>query len=144
METGARWSRVRPGRGTQAAALAAVLLAPVACVQERTLPESFVGPSELALSLQLTRGARCPAPRWGGPARSWSVLARNERARPVAQLPLTLQIVASDELQDFGTLSERSVTTGPDGPRPLLVYGAARVDESGRPIRPPAPPCRFG
>ena len=121
----ARSSPVRSGRSAEAAALAAVLLAGAACVQERVLPESFVGPSELALSLQLT--AVPDVLPLDGAARSVvSVRARDERARPVAQLPLTVQIVASSELQDFGTLSARSVTTGPNG-RARFSYTAPLV-----------------
>ncbi len=89
------------------------------------LPGSFVGPSELALSLQLT-AAPDVLPLDGAARSVVSVLARDERARPVAQLPLTVQIVASNELQDFGTLSARSVTTGPNG-RARFSYTAPLV-----------------
>ena len=118
-------SRGRPRRRAEAAVPAAVLTLVVACVQDRALPESFVGPSELALSLQLS--AVPDVLPLDGAARSVvSVLARDERARPVAQLGLTLQIVALDGLQDFGTLSTRSITTGPDG-RARFSYTAPRV-----------------
>ena len=105
--------------------LAAVLVVAGACVQERVLPGSFVGPSELALSLQLT-AVPDVLPLDGASRSVVSVVARDERARPVAQLPLTLQIVAGGELLDFGALSARSVTTGPDG-RARFWYTAPRV-----------------
>ena len=94
-------------------------------MQDRALPESFVGPSELALSLQLT--AVPDVLPLDGVARSTvTVLARDEHARPVARLPLTLQIVASGERQDVGMLSARSAVTGPDG-RTRFSYTAPRA-----------------
>ena len=99
----------------------------LACVQERSLPQSFVGPSELALSLEIT--AVPDVLPLDGHARSVvSVHARDERARPIAGLALTLRIMASDRLQDYGTLSERSVTTGADG-RAAFTYTAPRAPE---------------
>ncbi|MCY4075050.1 MAG: PKD domain-containing protein [Acidobacteria bacterium] len=105
--------------------MAAGLLAAAACVQDRALPQTFVGPSELALSLQL---AAVPdvLPLDGVSRSVVSVLALDGRARPVPRLPLTLQILASGELQDFGTLSARSVVTGPEG-RARFSYTAPRV-----------------
>ncbi|MCE2514863.1 MAG: hypothetical protein J4F37_07620 [Acidobacteria bacterium] len=94
-------------------------------MQERVLPETFVGPSELALSLRLT-AAPDVLPLDGAARSVVSVLARDERARPVAQLPLTVQIVASNELRDFGTLSARAVTTDPNG-RAHFSYTAPLV-----------------
>ena len=115
--------------------MAAGLLAAAACVQDRALPRPFVGPSELALSLQLA--AVPDVLPLDGIARSVvSVLALDGRARPVPRLPLTLQIVASGELQDFGTLSARSVVTGPDG-RARFSYTAPRV--SANPAGQPDP-----
>ncbi|MCY4029240.1 MAG: PKD domain-containing protein [Acidobacteria bacterium] len=115
--------------------MAAGLLAAAACVQDRALPHPFVGPSELALSLQLA--AVPDVLPLDGVARSVvSVLALDGRARPVPRLPLTLQIVASGELQDFGTLSARSVVTGPDG-RARFSYTAPRV--SANPAGQPDP-----
>ena len=115
--------------------MAAGLLAAAACVQDRALPHSFVGPSELALSLQLA--AVPDVLPLDGIARSVvSVLALDGRAQPVPRLALTLQIVASGELQDFGTLSARSVATGSDG-RARFSYTAPRV--SANPAGQPDP-----
>ena len=94
-------------------------------MQDRALPESFGGPSELALSLQVS-AVPDVLPLDGTSRSIVSVLARDERARPIAQLTLTLQIVTSAGLQDYGTLSARSVITGPDG-RAAFAYTAPRV-----------------
>ena len=97
-------------------------------MQDRAGPETFIGPSELALSLQLS-AVPDVLPLDGAASSVVSVLARDERAQPVARLPLKLQIVAAGGLQDFGTLSTRSVTTDSDG-RARFSYTAPRVSTS--------------
>lgn len=126
---GTRPSRRGLLRETRNAALVVLLALAAACVQDRAFPPPFIGPSELALSLQLS--ALPDVLPLDGAARSVvSVVARDERAQPVPDLPLAVQIVTSDGFEDFGTLSVRSVTTDPHG-RASFTYTAPR--SSARP-----------
>ena len=102
--------------------LAVALLAAGSCVQERVEPGPFSGPSELGVSLTLSASPdRLPL---DGAARSdIGIQARDHRGEAIADLALSLQIVANGEFQDFGRLSTRQVVTRADG-RASAIYTA--------------------
>lgn len=90
------------------------------CVHDEPDPGLLAGPSELSLSLTLT--ASPDTLPLDGAARSLiGILARDATGNAVSNLTLSLQLATSRGFEDFGQLSTRSPTTGPDG-RAAVTY----------------------
>ncbi len=106
-------------------ALAAVLTA--ACTIKDTPAPPLTGPSEYALSMTI---AALPdlLTRDGGSQSVIVVTARNSQGEALRGLQLRLDMIVNGQVQDFGSLSARTVFTSADG-RATAVYTA-----------PPAPP----
>ena len=111
--------RVRVALFAVALALAALTLA--AC-QKDASPDSFVGPSELALSLAL-RALPDVLPLDGASQSLVSILVRDGSGQVVANVALRLQISVGGVLRDYGLLSSRTLVTGQDG-RAVATYTA--------------------
>jgi hypothetical protein len=107
--------------------VAATLAAGAACTVQQTDVPGLSGPSEFATALSLS--ATPDTIRQDGvDSSSIVVTARDASGGPLAGLQLRLDILADGGPADFGTLSQRTVSTGADG-RVRVTYTA-----------PPAPP----
>lgn len=92
------------------------------CTMNKTSVPSLAGPSELALSLQIS--AIPDTLRQDGASQAQIVIqARDANAQPLRNVPLRLDIVASGAIFDFGQLSAKNIVTGNDG-RTSALYTA--------------------
>lgn len=92
------------------------------CIQQTGEPGPPGGPSELGLSLSLT--ATPDMLPLDGATRSFlGILARDGNGEPVPNVTLSLQISTARGFEDYGRLSARQVTTGPNG-RASATYTA--------------------
>jgi PKD repeat protein len=99
-----------------------------ACSLDKQVAPALTGPSELALSLQLT--ASPDLITQDGISQSVvTVLARDAYSQPVRGLSMHVDIFANGTQADFGTVSSKSISTGNDG-RASLSY-----------MSPPPPPA---
>jgi PKD domain-containing protein len=114
---------------TVATACAAAMLA--ACTVHKTEAPPLGGPSELALSLSMTATPDSISLD-GGSQSAVKIVARGPDGRPVASLPLRVDMTVNDVPQDFGTLSARSVVTGGDGSA-TVMYTAPRQSQGANP-----------
>jgi PKD repeat protein len=113
---------------TQRSALIGVLaLLSGACTIKETPAPPLTGPSEYALSITVTASPDLLT-RNGASRSDVTVTARNWRGEPVTGLQIRLDMVVDGQVQDFGSLSTRTLFTGGDG-RAVATYTA-----------PPAPP----
>ena len=107
----------------------ALVSATAGCVQKTGEPGPPGGPSELGLSLSLT--ATPDTLPLDGAARSFlGILARDGNGEAVPNVTLSLQISTIRGFEDFGRLSTRQVTTGPNG-RASATYTAPSPASSG-------------
>ncbi|MQA28582.1 MAG: PKD domain-containing protein [Luteitalea sp.] len=91
-----------------------VSVAVSACTVKDTDIPSLTGPSEYALSIEVT--ATPDHIRQDGESQSAVVVrARDANGQPVRALAIRLDMAVGPTIQDFGTLSERNVVTGNDG-----------------------------
>lgn len=103
-----------------AATLATVAL--VGCVAHQTEVPALSGPSDLALSLNMT--ATPDSIRQDGESQSSiRITAKGPDGKGITALPLRVDMQVNGVAQDFGTLSARTVVTGTDGTA-FLVYTA--------------------
>ena len=118
----------------RSALLAFVALATACTVHQDNVP-SLTGPSEFAISV--TVAAQPDIITRDGIDQSTIVItARNANGGPAAGVQFRVDMAVSNALQDFGTLSSRSVFTGSDGratlrytsPSPPLPGTAVLVD----------------
>ena len=110
-------------------ALAAVSLTAACTVHGTDIPE-LTGPSDLALSVSLT-ATPDSIYQDGASQSSLVIIARDPSGKGVASLPLRVETAVNGAIQDYGTLSARSVTTNADG-RATVIYTA------------PPPPASLG
>ncbi len=111
--------------------LAVTLAASVACTVQQTEVPALTGPSEFATSISLA--ATPDTIRQDGvDSSSIVVTARDVNGSPIAGLQLRLDILAGGGPADYGTLSQRTVSTGSDG--------RARVTYTAPPPPPPNSP----
>lgn len=109
-------------------AVIAVLAAAVAgCALEDQTKPSFVGPSELALSLNISASPDT-LPQDGASQSVVMVEARNASSEPAANVSLKAEIQCVDStgkawVADYGALSVKSLVTGLDG-RTTTIYTA--------------------
>lgn len=107
--------------------LAVVVVGMAGCALEPDSAPPLAGPSELGLSLEIT--ATPDIITQDGVSKAViQVLARNYMGQPAPGVTLRAEIAVGQSFVDFGTLSNRVVSTGSDG-RTQLTYTA-----------PPAPP----
>jgi PKD repeat protein len=85
-----------------------------ACTVHKTEAPALSGPSEFALSLSMT-ATPDSINQDGSSQSSVRVSAKGPDGRPVSGLPLRVDMQVHGLLQDFGTLSARSIVTGSDG-----------------------------
>lgn len=110
-------------------ALAAVTLTAACTVHGTDIPE-LTGPSDLALSISLT-ATPDSIYQDGASQSSLVIVARDPNGKGVGSLPLRVETALNGSIQDYGTLSARTVTTNADG-RATVVYTA------------PPPPASLG
>jgi PKD domain-containing protein len=102
-----------------------------ACTTSQIAVPGVTGPSELALSLRVT--ATPDSISQDGSSQSAIVVnAFDANGRPLAGVSLRMDMVVGGSVQDFGTLSARTIVTGSDGSA-RTVYTA-----------PPPPPAAAG
>jgi PKD repeat protein len=109
-------------------ALALVALAATAlggCTVDETEIPPLSGPSELGLSLQMTATPDI-LPQDGSSQSAVQIVARGPDGRAVRALSLRMEIAVGGIVQDFGTLSSRTVVTGDDGIARLTYTAAPR------------------
>lgn len=101
-------------------ALIALIALTTACTVQQTNAPSLTGPSEFALSVAVI--AQPDIITRDGLSQSTIVItARNVNGAPVSGAQFRVDMAVGDSLQDFGTLSSRSVFTGSDG-RAIVRY----------------------
>ena len=102
--------------------LLALVVLGAACTVEKTPIPQLAGPSELALrvALQVTPDAILQD---GVSQATISIEAASFDGRPARALTLRVETLFDGILQDFGTLSAKSITTGDDG-RARVTYTA--------------------
>ena len=100
--------------------MVAAVMALGGCSLDRQSAPSLSGPSEFALSLQIT--ATPDLITWDGFSQATvSVFARDPNNQPVRGLSMHLDIGTSAGLADFGTLSSKTISTNNAG-RASAVY----------------------
>lgn len=107
---------------TRLFAAALVLAVGAACNLQSQDAPSPTGPSEFALSLQITATPDVIF-QDGGSQSLITIIARDEHAQPVAGLQLLAQIAVGSTIVDYGRLSARSLVTDAQG-RATVVYTA--------------------
>jgi PKD repeat protein len=95
-----------------AAALTVVAFA--GCTVHKTEAPGLTGPSELALSVSVTATPDAIS-QDGGSQSSIKVTAKQADGRAVAAQPFRVDMQVNGVMQDFGTLSARTIVTGTDG-----------------------------
>jgi len=111
--------------------LAALLVTVASCAVQPETPSSPTGPSEYAVALAVTASPDLVT-QDGRSDSVITVLARDALSRSVPNLVMRVDIVVNGVNADFGTLSSRTISTGPDG-RARVVY-----------LSPPPPPPAAG
>jgi PKD repeat protein len=111
-------------------ALASVVLS-AACSTSQTTAPPLAGPSEFALSLRMTATPDSLS-QDGASQSSIQVQAFGPNGNTLAGIPLRVDMGVNGVVQDYGTLSARTIVTGSDG-RATTVYTA-----------PPPPPASAG
>lgn len=96
------------------AAVALALLAAASCTVKDSTPPALAGPSSLSLTLTLN-AIPDSISQDGGSQSSVKVLAIGPNGKPLASLPLRLDMKVNGVAQDYGTLSARSIVTNGDG-----------------------------
>lgn len=116
----------RPAGALAAAAL--LLLATGSCKLNKNEIPPLAGPSELALSLQLTASPDILTAN-GVSTSSVQVQARNERGQPASGVSLYFAIAdAAGNFGDIGTLSSSTATTGSNGIAQVVYRTPPRTD----------------
>ena len=106
----------------RSAVIVLATLAGAACTVNETPAPPLTGPSEYALSIGISATPDLLT-RDGASRADVVVTARNWRGEPVNGLQLRLDIAVGNELQDFGSLSARTLFTNADG-RAVATYTA--------------------
>lgn len=96
------------------AAVALALLATAGCTVKNTEPPPLTGPSGLALTLTVSAIPDSISQN-GGDQSAIKITAIGPDGKPVAALPMRVDMLVNGVPQDFGTLSARTVVTNSDG-----------------------------
>jgi large repetitive protein len=102
--------------------LVVVAVLAASCTVQKTAAPPLTGPSELGLRLHL-QAVPDSIMQDGTSQATLQIDATGADGRPMRGLPVRVEIVVGGQLQDFGTLSAKSVATGDDG-RARVVYTA--------------------
>src|SRR5262245_47085366 len=108
---------------------AALAMLTAACTIKDTPAPSLMGPSEYATSVQLTAVPDLIT-RDGVSQSMINVIAHDPQGAPLRSLQLRLDMVVNGTVQDFGTLSTRTLFTNADG-RASATYTAPPAPLSG-------------
>ena len=100
-----------------------------ACTVSQTPAPSLTGPSEFALSVDVTASPDTIA-QDGQSVSTVAVVARGPNGEPRSNVAFRLEIQVEGEPSDYGTLSMRSVVTGSDG-RATAVYKSPAPPPAG-------------
>lgn len=112
-------------------AVTAVALGVSACTTKKTEPPVSSGPSEFGTSVVLTASPDV-LPQDGKSQSQIIIFARDANGQPLRNLSLRADIAVGGTVTDFGTLSQKALSTGNDG-RATVVYTApAPVDNVDR------------
>lgn len=112
-------------------AVAALAAGVSACTTKKTEPPVSSGPSEFGTSVVLTASPDV-LPQDGKSQSQVVILARDANGQPLRNLSLRADITVGGTVTDFGTLSQKAISTGSDG-RATVVYTApAPVDNIDR------------
>src|SRR5712691_8923928 len=109
-------------RFTVASAFVVALAFSAACGVHQTEAPPVSGPSELAMSVVPT-AIPDSISQDGASQSSIMVLVRDNNARPIQGLAIRLEMAVGGTIQDFGTLSSRTIVTGSDG-KAFAIYTA--------------------
>ena len=101
----------------------ATLALSVACTTSQTTVPAVSGPSELALSLRMV-AVPDSITQDGASQASIEVTAFDANGKTCAGLPVRMDMAVGGSIQDFGTLSARTIVTGSDG-KARTIYTAA-------------------
>lgn len=113
------------------AAFLALTVALSACTTKKTEPPDLSGPSEFGTSVVLSASPDV-LPQDGVSQSQIVVVARDANSQPLRNLSLRADISVGGTVTDFGTLSQKALSTGSDG-RATVVYTApAAVDNVDR------------
>ena len=118
-------------RFSVASAFLVALAFSAACGVHQTEAPGLAGPSELATSMVITATPDSIS-QDGASQASITVFVRDANAKPMQGLAIRLDMAVNGTIQDFGTLSARTIVTGSDG-KAFAIYTA-----------PPAPPPSVG
>ncbi len=113
--------------------IGALLIAGVAaaCTVHQVDTPPLAGPSEFALSLQLTATPDSIVQN-GVDTTQLRVIARDANGRPVSNLGFNLQVTNNGNAVDWGALSSRTIYTGADGTA-SATYTAPAAPPQGAP-----------
>jgi plastocyanin len=112
-------------------AAAALALSAACTTNQQTVPP-LAGPSEFALSLRMTASPDSLS-QDGASQSTVAVNAYDENGRPVSNLEIRVDMFVNNQLQDYGTLTQRTLRTAANG-QATTVYTAP----------PPPPPAAAG
>jgi chitodextrinase len=112
-------------------AAAALALSAACTTSQQTVPP-LAGPSEFALSLRMTASPDSLS-QDGASQSTVAVNAYDENGRPVSNLEIRVDMIVNNQLQDYGTLTQRTIRTAANG-QATTVYTAP----------PPPPPAAGG
>jgi PKD repeat protein len=99
-----------------------------ACTVHQAEAPSLSGPSEFALSLSMSANPDAIS-QDGGSQSAIKIAAKGPDGRPLTSLQMRVDMVVNGVVQDFGSLSARSIVTGSDGVA-SVVYTAPSQDPS--------------
>jgi PKD repeat protein len=119
---GARWSFIT-----------LLVLTATACTVQETGAPPLTGPSELALRIKLDASPDSIL-QDGLSQSSIQIEAINGDGRPARGLPLRMDVVFDGTIQDFGTLSSKTVVTGDDGRARVTYTAPPRSSQSTDPF----------
>jgi PKD repeat protein len=107
---------------TRYSAVVLLAVAVASCTTKKTEAPAPSGPSEFGTSLVLT--ASPDLLTQDGQSTSQIVIqARDANSQPARNVPLRIDIIADGAITDFGSVSQKSISTGSDG-RATIVYRA--------------------
>jgi hypothetical protein len=120
-----------------AAATATLLgLMAAACTVHQSEAPGLTGPSEFALSLTMNALPDAIS-QDGGSQSSVRILAKGPDGQPIRALTMRVDMEVNGVLQDFGSLSARTIVTGSDGVATVVYTAPAQslLRFAARPLR---------
>lgn len=121
----------RSGRAWGAVAAAALLAGLGGCKLNKQQIPDLSGPSELAMSLQLTASPDVIVAD-GISTSAIRVVVRNQNGQPLAGQGIFFSIAVGGSFADVGTLSETTATSNSSGIAQVIYRSPARTDNTAR------------